>query len=85
MTETGQGMSTERCSSTSRTRDVLCPFFIAHGRREIHCEAYDDACRNVMRYRCAENKDEHMKTYCCCRYDYCEHYIGLMQQKYEED
>jgi hypothetical protein len=38
-----------------------------------------------MRYRCAENKDEHMKTYCCCRYDYCEHYIGLMQQKYEED
>lgn len=72
-------------STTYGTRDVLCPFFLAHGLREIHCEAYEDACRTIMRYRCAENKAEHMRIYCCARYAYCEHYRALMREKYDEE
>ena len=74
-----------RCSTTSGTRDVRCPFFLAHSGREIHCEAYEDLCRTIMRYRCPENKDEHFRIYCCGRYTYCEHYRALMREKYEED
>ena len=84
MTQTGHG-TPEWTSTTSGTRDVLCPFFLAHGVREIHCEAYEDRCRCVMRYRVPANKDEHMRIYCCGNYKYCEHYLGLMRHKYDEE
>lgn len=72
-------------STTQGTEGILCPFFLAHGVREIHCEAYEEQCRSIMRYRCAENKRAHMHTYCQDRYNYCEHYRGLMREKYDEE
>ncbi len=83
--EQGHGCHVDFFSTTQGTEDILCPFFLAHGVREIHCEAYEEQCRSIMRYRCSENKREHMKTYCKGRYAYCEHYRGLMREKYDEE
>lgn len=87
MTDDGQTRSIrcEEQTTDRQTRDVRCPFFLVHSQHEIHCEAYEERCRSIMRYRLVEDKKTHMKLYCCTNYQYCEHYVGLMNLKYGED
>lgn len=82
MTEAGHDDIVTKTASTGRT---ACPFFLAHSPHEIHCEAYEEECRCVMRFRCSESKAWHKDTYCDGAYKMCEHYIGLMEYKYGDE
>lgn len=74
----------EKLSSTSQTSYVQCPFFIAHGKREIVCEGLIDECTCIRRFRRSEDKEFQKKTYCEREYARCEHYLSVMHWKWEE-
>ena len=74
-----------KLSSTSQTSYVLCPFFIAHGKREIVCEGLIDACTCVRKFRNCEDKEFQKKTYCEQEYQRCEHYLSVMHWKWSDD
>lgn len=72
-------------SSTSQTSYVQCPFFIAHGKREIVCEGLIDGCTCCRRFDRAEDKQFQKQTYCEKEYQRCEHYLSVMHWKWADE
>lgn len=73
-------------SATTGTRDIVCPFFVAHGATEIVCEAVIPGAKCACtRFKDEEKKKFHLKTYCEKRYDRCEKYISIMHWRWPED
>lgn len=72
-------------STTASTGNTTCPFFLAHGLKEIHCEGYVDEQRNILRFTRADDKLWWKQHYCDGGHRRCEHYRSLMIQKYDEN
>ena len=73
-------------SSTTGTRDIKCPFFVAHGKNEIVCESVIPGANYCCtRFKDAEEKKFHQDTYCEEGYKRCEKYISIMHWKWPED
>ena len=75
----------DRISSTADTGNISCPFFIAHGKKEIMCEGLIDGCRNVSSFDDPEAKTFHQKNYCEGCYRRCEIYCSIQHWKWPED
>ena len=76
---------TKRVSTTQNTGNICCPFFIAHGKREIVCEGLIDGSKNWTRFDEAEEKTWHQCTYCEGRYTCCEVYRSIMHWRWSEE
>ena len=73
-------------SATAGTRDIQCPFFVAHGRTEIVCEAViPGATYCCTRFETEKEKKMQQETYCKNQYKRCEKYISIMHWKWPED
>jgi len=75
----------DRISSTADTGNICCPFFIAHGKREIMCEGMIDGCRMISSFDDPEGKTFHQKNYCEMNYKRCEMYCSIQHWKWSED
>lgn len=62
---------------------VLCPFFVARGKKRIECEGITDDCKTVLRFNTVGKKHQHRQVFCERMYKNCEVYRMLIQ-KYEE-
>lgn len=81
-------MSGEECyrvSSTAGTREIRCPFFIAHGGREIVCEGIIPDARNSLRFETIALKENQQHCYCEKNYERCEMYLSIMHFKWPEE
>ena len=75
----------ERISSTADTGDIKCPFFVAHGKKDIMCEGMIDGCRMISSFTDAEDKKFHQENYCENNFRRCEMYCSIMHWKWTED
>jgi hypothetical protein len=71
--------------TTHGERDVLCPFFRAHGATEIICEGVVPETNSCMRFRDSKGKEWHRKTYCVCKYKKCEQYLSVIHWQWPDD
>lgn len=81
-------MSGEECyrvSSTAGTGDIRCPFFVAHGGREIMCEGIIPGARNSLKFETLALKENQQHCYCECNYSRCEMYLAIMHFKWPEE
>ena len=76
---------TNRISTTANTGNICCPFFVAHGKREIVCEGLMDGCKTWIRFDEAEEKTWHQVTYCEHGFKKCEMYCSIRHWKWPED
>lgn len=76
---------TNRISTTADTGNICCPFFIAHGKKEIVCEGLIDGTKTWIRFHDAEDKSWHQATYCEGRYKSCEVCLSIRHWKWAED
>lgn len=74
-----------RISTTANTGDICCPFFIAHGRKEIVCEGLIDGTRMCCAFEDAEEKTWHQKNYCEKSYKRCEMFCSIRHWKWPEE
>lgn len=74
-----------RISSTADTGNIGCPFFIAHGKKEIVCEGLIAGCRMCSSFEDPEKKSFHQHTYCEQEYRRCEMYLSIQHWKWPED
>ena len=74
-----------RISTTQDTGNIRCPFFIAHGRKEIVCEGLIDECRMISNFDDQEGKQFHQHNYCEKCYERCEMYCSIMHWKWREE
>ena len=72
-------------STTRDTGNILCPYFIAHGKRDILCEGIIDGSRICLRFSKGEAKSWHQHTYCEGRFQMCEIYRCIMHWRWPED
>lgn len=78
-------MTEYRVSSTAGTGDIRCPFFVAHGSREILCEGMIDGCRSCLKFAEGAKKEFHQQNYCEKNFERCEMYISIKHWKYWDD
>ena len=81
-------MSGEECyrvSSTAGTGYIRCPFFVAHGGREIMCEGIIDGARNSLKFETLAMKENQQHCYCECNYKRCEMYLAIQHFRWSED
>ena len=78
-------MTERRPSSTAGTGDIGCPFFVAHGCREIVCEGMIDGCRSCLKFESEKQKGFHQETYCENGYERCEMYLSIKHWKYWDE
>lgn len=83
--EEKEGGARRKCSCSVHTRDILCPFFRRHSKIEIRCEAMMDRCSSALIFERECDKAWYQAQYCEERYEMCEHYLMLMQHKYEDE
>lgn len=69
MSELSKG---ERVSSTKGTDFILCPWFRAHGQREVQCAGPVDGSHLIFRFSHAEELKQHERIFCKARYLNCE-------------
>ena len=68
---------------TRRSRDVICPFYMADTPLSINCEGPFDGCRRVQLLFCGMEKNEtHIREFCCKYYKFCEVYRMVFEAKY---
>lgn len=73
-------------SATAGTRNIKCPFFVAHGGREIVCEAIIPGAKcAVTRFVSEKAKSFHQNTYCEKCFNRCENYISIIHWRWPED
>ena len=75
----------DRISTTANTGDIACPFFIAHGKKDIVCEGIIDGTRMCCAFADPEGKTWHQKNYCEKHYKRCEMYCSIQHWKWPED
>lgn len=80
-----EGGARRKCSGSTKSRDILCPFFRRHSMIEIRCEAMMDRCSSALVFERQADKAFYQTTYCEKAYDKCEHYLMLMERKYSDD
>ena len=74
-----------RPSSTTGTKHIQCPFFVAHNSTEIVCEGIIEGCRCCMKFKEAELKHFHQETFCENQFKRCEMYLSIMHWKWPEE
>lgn len=79
-----EGGARRKCSGSVHTRDIRCPFFRRHSKNEIRCEAMMDRCSSALIFEREKDKSWYQTQYCENHYEMCEHYLMLMQRKYDE-
>lgn len=75
----------DRISSTANTGNIQCPFFVAHGRKEIQCEGMIDGTRMDVMFPDAEQKAFHQVNYCENSFKRCEMYCSIRHWKWPDD
>ena len=76
---------TNRISTTANTGNICCPFFVAHGKKEIVCEGMIEGSKNWTRFDEAEAKSWHQGNYCERNYRQCEVYCSIRHWQWPED
>lgn len=74
-----------RISSTADTGNIQCPYFIAHGKKEIVCEGLVDGCKMCSTFDDLELKRQHQEIYCEKHYKRCEMYCSIQHWKWPEE
>ena len=74
-----------RPSSTTGTKKIMCPFFVAHSESEIVCEGMIEGCRSCMKFKKPDRKKFHQTIYCEKEYKRCEMYCSIMHWKWPEE
>ena len=74
-----------RVSSTTGTKLMRCPFFVAHSENEVVCEGLIDGCRSCMRWKKPGDKAFHQRTFCEKEYTRCEMYCSIVHWKWPEE
>lgn len=72
-------------STTSRTGDIRCPFFVAHNEKEIACESTIDGRYSSDRFKTMEEKQWFLNTYCENNYKMCPKYQSIIHWNWNED
>ena len=75
----------DRISTTANTGDIACPFFIAHGKKDIVCEGLIDGTRMCCAFADPEEKTWHQKNYCEKHYKRCEMFCSIRHWKWPEE
>lgn len=70
-------------TATAGADDVVCPFFLAHGQKEIICEACVRGARNILRFRSRAGKQRYMRDECEQQHCTCRLYL-MMIELYDE-
>lgn len=71
---------------STRSRDVVCPFYKSHDGRRIKCEGYTEGMTSMnLNYERPLYINYHMKIHCCACYRECEIYRLVSRVKYLED
>lgn len=73
-------------STSAGTGDICCPFFRAHGDRDIICEEIVACAKcTVTRFKSLEDKKFHQQTYCEEHFKRCEIYLSIMHWRWTDD
>ena len=76
----------DRMSTTADTGNIRCPFFYAHGGRDLECEQIIWTAKvDIHRFPTYFDRKAHERIYCEMNYKYCEYYLALMEYKYKDD
>lgn len=76
-------MCQKRYRYRDRSADVLCPFFLAHGRQTLKCEGCDDDAVTTTAYARPGDLRWKLREFCCKSYDQCYHYRMVNYAKYD--
>ena len=74
-----------RISSTADTGNICCPFFVAHGKREIVCEGMIEGTSMCHTFKETEEKSWHQENYCEKNYKRCEMYCSIQHWRWEDE
>lgn len=74
-----------RLSSTTGTKNIVCPFFVAHHDWDIVCEGMIEGCNNCLKFKESAQKKFHQETFCENQYKRCEMYLSIMHWKWPEE
>ena len=74
-----------RISTTANTGNIGCPFFIAHGRKDIRCEGLLPGSRICTEFEEEDEKAWHQLNYCEKCYKRCEIYCSIQHWKWEDE
>ena len=74
-----------RISSTANTGNICCPFFVAHGKKEIVCEGMIEGCKICNVFEDAEEKSWHQANYCEKGYKKCEMYCSIQHWRWDDE
>ena len=73
-------------SGSYRQIEVRCPFYRSdNGKRRIICEGIVDGSTISVTYRGRTDLQKQISIFCACRYENCEIYRMLMNEKYKEE
>lgn len=75
----------KRISTTSGTGAIGCPYFVAHGNRDIMCEGIIEGSRTVTKFRSAEEKTFHQETFCEKCWKKCEIYASVKHFRWDDE
>jgi len=73
----------EQASSTAGSSRILCPYWVAHSRHEIHCDWVEDESRLILRYKHSRDRQRQEDVFCAGKWDHCE--ICRMLRQYDDE
>ena len=58
--------------------DVLCPFYLASGRRAVYCEGSEARSKTVVEHRSGGAHRDYMSRFCTAKYSLCPFFAAAM-------
>ena len=74
-----------RTSSTVGCDKICCPYFIAHGEREIVCEGMIEGTKGSTIFRAGRDKAMHEQIYCEDHWGKCEIALSVKHWRWEDE
>lgn len=67
-------------------QEARCPLYISHTMKEITCKPFMiGADKNTMHFDAKSNYETQLQSYCCGKYQYCEHYLSWKHFQWRDD
>ena len=64
-------------SSTTGTRDIQCPYFVAHSKTEIKCQGDLPDAGTIHRFKTERDKTIQQEVFCEKYFRKCPHFINI--------
>lgn len=75
-----------KLSGTAGTGDILCPFFCAHGKKQLKCkDIYPNTTSIVSNFTSEKERMIHEDIYCEANYKQCWLYKWAMEMIWDDD